>query len=301
QSYPNISLSQEEKEYPIAFTLTVHKNAEQVERLLRSIYMPHNYYCIHVDNKSSPAFTQVMMNYAKCFRNIIVFNLISVIPTTYSRIQADLYCMEALLLHHHNWKYWINLSGDDYPLMTNRELVQYLKTLNGQNDIETLVAAHLKSRYQYHYYLSKSGQYLPSTRFKSPISLNNVRIYKGGSFIAATYEFCQFVMSNMTAKAILNYFNDTFLPSENIWATLQRIDGVPGSIHFNQSYRTKAVSSKSRLTNWGSTHCYGWWRKGQCTYSVGDLRWLFDKNHQHYLFASKFDIRRDHVVMDCIE
>ena len=301
QSYPNISLSQEEKYYPIAFSLTVYRNAEQVERLIRSIYTPQNYYCIHVDKKSPPAFLQAMMNYAKCFNNIIVLNLISVIPATFSRIQADLYCMKSLLFHHHNWKYWINLSGEEYPLMTNKELVRYLKSLHGQNEIESIAATHLKARYQYHYYLSTQGQYLRSQTVKPPLQSGNIQIYKGDSFIAATYEFCNFIIHNATARIVLNYFRDTFLPSENIWATFQRLDGIPGAIHLNYSYQNKPILSKSRLTNWGTTHCYGWWVNGLCTYAVGDLRWLFDKAGEYYLFASKVDIKRDHVVIDCIE
>ena len=41
----------EEMEFPIAFSLLVYKDTEQIYRLLRAIYRPSNYYCIHVDAK----------------------------------------------------------------------------------------------------------------------------------------------------------------------------------------------------------------------------------------------------------
>ena len=43
--------TKEEQNYPIAFTIMIYKDIEQVYRLLRAIYRPSNYYCIHVDLK----------------------------------------------------------------------------------------------------------------------------------------------------------------------------------------------------------------------------------------------------------
>ena len=41
-------LSQEAANFPLAFSILMYKDVFQVERLLRAIYMPQNYYCIHV-------------------------------------------------------------------------------------------------------------------------------------------------------------------------------------------------------------------------------------------------------------
>ena len=46
-------LSEEEADFSIAFSLVVFKDVEQIERLLRAIYRPQNYYCLHVDTKSN--------------------------------------------------------------------------------------------------------------------------------------------------------------------------------------------------------------------------------------------------------
>ena len=47
------SLSQEESNFPIAFSILFYKDLEQVELLLRNIYRPSNYYCLHVDAGAS--------------------------------------------------------------------------------------------------------------------------------------------------------------------------------------------------------------------------------------------------------
>jgi len=44
----------------------------QVERLLRSIYMPQNVYCLHVDAKSAAHVHQTAAAIANCFDNVFV-------------------------------------------------------------------------------------------------------------------------------------------------------------------------------------------------------------------------------------
>ncbi|KAH9514867.1 Beta-1,3-galactosyl-O-glycosyl-glycoprotein beta-1,6-N-acetylglucosaminyltransferase [Bulinus truncatus] len=56
RGYIMCPLTSEEEDFPIAFTMLAYKDVEMVERLLRSIYRPQNYYCIHVDKKSDDQF-----------------------------------------------------------------------------------------------------------------------------------------------------------------------------------------------------------------------------------------------------
>ena len=44
-------LNSQEESFPIAYSIVVYKDPEQVERLLHAIYRPQNHYCIHVDSK----------------------------------------------------------------------------------------------------------------------------------------------------------------------------------------------------------------------------------------------------------
>ena len=51
--YESSSLTDEEKNFPIAFSLIVYHNFEQIEQLFMSIYRTSNFYCIHIDNSAS--------------------------------------------------------------------------------------------------------------------------------------------------------------------------------------------------------------------------------------------------------
>ena len=129
-------LTKDELEFPLAFGVLAYKDIEQVERLLRAIYRPHNYYCIHVDlvgaedvNKTYAA----LKNISKCFDNVIVpENRVDVIWGTISILQAEITCMEHLW-RVPRWKYYINLAGQEFPLKTNLEVVKILKAMKGAN------------------------------------------------------------------------------------------------------------------------------------------------------------------------
>lgn len=70
RQYHEKPVSRVEEDFPIAYSLVVHKDAIMVERLIRAIYNQHNLYCIHYDLKSPDAFKAAMNNLAKCFSNI---------------------------------------------------------------------------------------------------------------------------------------------------------------------------------------------------------------------------------------
>lgn len=126
-----------EKHFPIAYSILMFKDLEQSERLLRAIYRPQNQYCIHVDSKSSEDIFIAMTNIVKCFENVfIVGTRINVRWGKMSVLTPELLCMEALWNRTKTWKYFINLTGQEFPLRTNYELVRILKAYNGANDVE---------------------------------------------------------------------------------------------------------------------------------------------------------------------
>ena len=107
-----IYISAEETDYPLAYSILVHYKAHQLLHLLSAIYAPQNVYCIHVDRKSSKTFRKVLMEITGCFSNIFLANKSEdVIYASFSRLRADINCMDDLLNSSVGWKYLINLCG----------------------------------------------------------------------------------------------------------------------------------------------------------------------------------------------
>ncbi|XP_061195940.1 beta-1,3-galactosyl-O-glycosyl-glycoprotein beta-1,6-N-acetylglucosaminyltransferase-like [Saccostrea echinata] len=129
-------LTEEEKLFSIAYSILVYKNPEQFEILLRGIYRPQNFYCIHVDSKASQKLFDEFECAMKCFPNVFLASKRTQVEWgKMSVLTPELVCMKDLL-QFSRWKYFINLTGQEFPLRTNYELVKILKILNGSNDAE---------------------------------------------------------------------------------------------------------------------------------------------------------------------
>jgi len=69
----------------------------KVERLLRSIYMPQNVYCIHVDAKSPSHVHQAAAAIANCFDNVFIASRLESVRTSTVRPMSHLRFFRATL------------------------------------------------------------------------------------------------------------------------------------------------------------------------------------------------------------
>jgi hypothetical protein len=133
------SLSDEEENFSIAYSIMVYKRPEQFEMLLRAVYRPQNVYCIHVDKKTPQSVYNEFASIAGCFQNVFLASKrISVYWGYMSVLTQELVCM-ADLLRYKKWRYFINLTGQEFPLRTNYEMVKILQIYNGANDLESTI------------------------------------------------------------------------------------------------------------------------------------------------------------------
>ncbi len=136
RKYVMSPLSEEEAEFSIAYSIVMYRDVEQFERLLRAIYRPQNYYCVHVDLKSNDEIHDSVRAIADCFDNVkVASRSVAVVWGTYSVVEAELVCMQDLW-HRAKWRYFINLTGQEFPLKTNWDIVRILKVFNNSNAIE---------------------------------------------------------------------------------------------------------------------------------------------------------------------
>jgi hypothetical protein len=137
--YVSKPLSEKEATFPLAYSIVMYKDVEQAERLLRAIYMPQNYYCIHVDKKAPQEIHNSMTKITGCFTNVFIASSLDDIRWgIITMLKADINCM-ADLLRFKDWRYFINLTGQEFPLVSNRELVDDFTKLNNTNMISSSV------------------------------------------------------------------------------------------------------------------------------------------------------------------
>lgn len=300
-------LSKEEADFPLAFSMVVHEKIENFERLLRAVYAPQNIYCIHVDEKSPETFKEAVKAIISCFPNVFMASkLVRVVYASWSRVQADLNCMEDLLQSSVPWKYFLNTCGTDFPIKTNAEMVLALKMLNGKNSMESETPGPKASRWKYHYEVTDTISI--TSKMKDPPPYN-LPIFTGNAYIVASRGFVQHVLENPKSRQLIEWVKDTFSPDEHLWATLHRAPWMPGSIPNHPKFHTSDMAAIARLVKWqyhegdvsmGAPYgpCSGIHQRGICIYGIGDLPWIL---HNPHLFANKFDPKVDDNVLQCLE
>ncbi len=135
-AYLRHKVTQEETDFPIAFSILMYEQVHQVDRLLQTIYRPQNVYCIHIDAAANPSTHNAINALTSCLPNVFMASkLIKVEYGMFTVLEAEMSCVSDLWAHTIKWKYFINLTGREFPLRTNWELVHILKAYNGANDV----------------------------------------------------------------------------------------------------------------------------------------------------------------------
>lgn len=308
RQYHEKPVSRVEEDFPIAYSLVVHKDAIMVERLIHAIYNQHNLYCIHYDLKSPDSFKAAMNNLAKCFSNIFIASKLEAVEYAHiSRLQADWNCLSDLLKSSVQWKYVINLCGQDFPLKSNFELVTELKKLRGRNMLETVRPPTGKmERFTYHHELRQ----VPYEYMKLPVKTNvskgapphDIEVFVGSAYFVLSQAFVKYIFNSSLVKDFFAWSKDTYSPDEHFWATLIRIPGIPGGIS-RSSQDVSDLQSKTRLVKWNYyegffyPNCTGSHLRSVCIYGAAELRWLIKEGHW---FANKFDSKVDPVLIKCL-
>ncbi|KAI3369874.1 hypothetical protein L3Q82_024685, partial [Scortum barcoo] len=296
-------LSREEEDYPLAFIVTVHKELELFVRLLRAIYMPQNVYCIHVDAKAPIEYQEAVQKLVSCFENTFLSSRSETVTYAgFSRLQADLNCMEDLAKSKIRWRKVMNLCGQDFPVKSNLELVRYMQSKEWRDRNMTpgvKQPVHMRHRTALqHREITGSHVALKGSGLRKGPPPHNLEIYFGTAYYALTNAFVNFVLKSPVARDLLEWSKDTFSPDEHYFVTLNHIKEAPGShIDGGWSGDIRAIKWRDQV---GRTHsgCKGLYVRDICIYGVEDLPWIINRNS---MFANKFEKNTFPEALDCLE
>ena len=298
-SHPPVS--EEEKQLPIAYSITLHKSARLVERILQAIYMPNNVYCIHIDAKSPNIFLTAIKAMIRCLPNVFVAtNRTSVLWGHFSLVQAQFNCMEELLQSPVKWKYYISLVGQDFPLYDNKEIVRALQTLQNHNNINGFpVTTPQTKKFQFrtkfvHRFINKSFV----RGGKKPPPPHNINVFKGATHIIAIREFVNFVLHSQIGKDFVEFLKDTLVPDESLYGTLHQYPLAPGGIQGKQpEWIPRALMWRNNVSE---NSCKGFWKRDLCWISFQDLQWALGEKMKMKLFVHKIPYNVRDELVDCI-
>ena len=222
-----------EKNFPLAFLMTIHERPWQIVRLLATIYRPHNVYCIHVDGKASSLLVNGFRNVSACLDNVVVpEKLVEVVYKFGSSImEAQLSCWETLMRFQTTWKweYVINLCGTELPHLTNKEMTCTLISMEGSSVFQYSDLTEDEKRKRFHHRVEWNplrGKLERSTHLLGSVP-HNIKLYKASTYMAASHEFVQFVLTSQKAMDLRAYMKNTISPEEHFYISLYFLPEAP--------------------------------------------------------------------------
>ena len=312
----NFYISEVEKNFPIAYMLVVYINAGQVIRLLKSIYRPHNLYCIHPDTRQGEVFASFFRTIAKCFDNVfIVSKPVRVYYGHISITDSQLHCMQDLMTYPATrWKYVINLCGREVPLKTNREIVESLEKLKGYTalNLRHLTPFFWRSRLRFKFHLNHNG-HMWQTRQRQSRPPPGIKLYKSMNFMAASRAFVNFLLHNPLSIKLRRYLGTVYAPEEHFYSSLYALPQAKGARPPEGAVQHSDMPLVDEFiwinTKWqarnGRFYCPGQRRvHGICILTAPDLgriEKLGIHSTKPVFFFNKYFLEWDPTAMDCME
>ncbi|KAL4219083.1 hypothetical protein ACF0H5_021666 [Mactra antiquata] len=291
RGYLDSPFTEIELNFPIAFSIIAYQKVEQIEYLLRAIYRPQNFYCIHMDAKSSTDDVLTIGKIASCFENVFLASrAIAVKWGAFTVLEAELICMDDLYKKGY-WKYFINLTGQEFPLKTNLELVKILTAMEGANVVEGRYEMTIK---EFSKRWKKAG---PAPHEITPV--------KGSVHVAINRDFVKFALYDKKSIDFIRWLKKTEIPDETFFSSLNYNPHLKISGAFlgdPEEYPLKPTFT--RYKNWAvghgvwTRHCDGKYIRSICILGVGDLLRVKDDIS---LFVNKLHLEFQPLTYRCLE
>lgn len=270
----------------IAYFILVHRFPEQFKRLFKAIYHPENYYLIHLDKKTDIDIYTDIEDFLADFPSTYILESENVVWGGYSMVQAELNGMKYLLNLNVEWDFFINLSGQDYPLKSQKIIRDYLTKNKGNNFIkianQLTIRPETMNRIENFFVESENGfSGIPYKR----AYLKDVIPYIGGQWMILTRESCEFICNSGEAKKFEDYYLNTLIADESFFQT----------VLMNTSFDGILINDDKRAIIWIPD---GDIKLRPKTFTENDIKFLLEGDN---LFARKFDDNIDGNIIDNME
>jgi hypothetical protein len=271
----------------IAYFLLVHRYPEQFKRLFKAIHDPRNHYLIHVDKSSGPALEADIRAFLSAYPNAAMLKAKKALWGGYSLVDAELRGMAQLLAMDANWEYFINLSGQDFPLKSQGQIARFLAENHGKEFIK--IADQQQVRPDTMPRVGKVFLEIRNRIFQTIFSrrfLKGATPYIGNQWMVVSRRFCQFVCHDPKASRFKAFYKNTFIADEGFFQTVMMN---------NTAAHGRIVNDDLRMIDWVPD---GVIKLRPRTFTLDDAAAL---TASPALFARKFDESVDADIFAALE
>lgn len=291
----------------IAYFILVHRYPNQFKRLFKAIYASSNHYLIHVDKRAGKALYREIQTFLADFPNTHLLKRQNVVWGGYSMVDAELKGMKKLLKIAASWDFFINLSGQDFPLKSQAVISDYLKANIGSSFIK--IADQVKMRPNTlnrieNYFVESANGFLGAPIKRAFLPL--ITPYIGGQWKILSRECCEFICSSPKVAKFRKFYRNTLIADEAFFQTVLMNTNFTGKI-INDDKRAiiwipeigpKLMSKIFTESDTKALIASGEIKLRPKTFTVKDLPFLLSTTA---LFARKFDETIDQTILGLLE
>lgn len=270
----------------IAYLVLVHRYPEQFKRMFRAIYAPGNLYVVHVDENSGAVLEADIRAFLAPYQGAEILPSRPARWGGYSLVEAELRGMARLLEMGRDWDFFINLSGQDFPLRSPAWIRSFLGRNRGWEFIRAAdqALARPETMGRVEQVFVEHPERMEETARSRPF-MEGVRPYIGNQWMIVSRAFCQFACHDPRAERFKTFYRNTFIADEGFFPTLM----------MNCDQHGEVVGDDLRMIDWVPD---GDIKLRPRTFTLQDAPQLLASDA---LFARKFDASVDDAVLDVLE
>jgi hypothetical protein len=273
----------------LAYFIAAHRNPSQIRRLLQAIYRPEHYYLLHID-KSSPAECHATVDeLCQTYSNVHVLPSRYIWWGGFSVVQANLDAMEYMLHLADDWQFFMNLSGQDFPLVSQENLVAYLESWQAANFVEYFDPAAVwgdarrrKRQLGVELPFRKGVFIVPKLQVNTDFLLGDATWYGGSAWVMLNRAACMYLTDKPRTRNYRLFARHRYFPDEFF---------IPTAI-MNSPLRDTVINDNRRQISWDNVSAR------PKVYTLDDYDELAQSNA---FFARKFETTVDAAILDRLE
>lgn len=200
----------------IAFFISAYKLERQFEWLFKSIWNPSDIFLIHLSTAASDAYVREIRRLTEGCPNVHFLPQMQITWGGWSLVEMSLEAIRFFCRRSEDWSYFVNLSGQDYPVRPLDDLRAFLDQHDGSNFIEMkhidTQPFHIRRRLHW-YCIEHKGQLrrLPIPNVRA--MLTPVKWF-GGLWCILSREFCNWLVASELTQVYCRALRHTKIPDE---------------------------------------------------------------------------------------
>jgi Core-2/I-Branching enzyme len=269
-----------------AYIISAYRNLEQVTRLVRRLDSKNACFLVHVDRKTDDRAYRALVESVRDFPSVGFLERHTCHWGGFGHVRATLKGIDELIRRDTSFDYVTLLTGQDYPIKPNEQIERFfvMQSPNSFMAFSPLPSDSWSPRggldriEKWHLRLYGHHLGLPVKR-RFPARL---RPYGGGAYWCLSRACIEYVAAFVERRPdVISFFRNVDIPDEIFFQT----------ILLNSMLRDTIVNDNLRYIDW---------TRGRRP-AILDIRDLEALRASPKLFARKFDVNQDEMILDLID